>query len=94
MPRKPGRMRDAGDKAFRKTDKELEEKELKLLLNTSIDWEAMRPEVHDRALYDQLIKVVDEATRNNDSLAQLKTRLETSGNEGIELARKVISLIL
>jgi hypothetical protein len=93
MPRKPGRMAGLGDEAFKQTDNELAENEANLLLQTSVDWEALRPQVNDPEIYDQLIAAVNEATQRNESVAQLNTRLQQLGKEGFNLAQKVVASI-
>jgi len=93
MARKPGRMASLGDKSRDKTNLELSDTEASLLLSTTIDWEALRPQVTDQQTYDRLIEQVKLATANNENLAQLKVRLETLGKEGWQLAQKIIKLI-
>ena len=87
-------MRDQGRKTFDRTNQELENKEAEVLLKTTIDWKALRPQVEgDDALWDELIKAVDEATEHNNDLALLKQRLTALGTEGMELVQKVVGLI-
>ena len=93
MPRKPGRMGSLGDQAFDQTEKELSEIEANVFLQTTIDWEALRPQVNDPAIYDKLIAAVNEATQRNESVAQLNSRLQQLGTEGFDLAQKVVKLI-
>ncbi len=91
--RKPGRMSRLGDQVFDETDRELADEEVGILLRTSIDWEGLRPQVTNAAVYDQLIAVVQESTRKNESIAQLRGRLQQLGQEGLKLVKKVIGLI-
>lgn len=93
MARKPGRMAGLGKKTFERTDAELSDEEAQVLLSTSVNWEDLRPKVADQEVYDKLIKVVNKATKNNESLAQLKNRLESLGKEGLKVAKKVADLI-
>lgn len=90
--RRRGRMGNLGDQAFRQTDEELAEREAEVLLQTTIDWEELRPQIDGGEVYDQLIAEVQDATRKNEDLAQLKERIQTLGTEGIQMARKVIEL--
>jgi len=91
--RKPGRMSNLGEKAFKKTEQELADEEVKLLLETSIDWESLRPKVTNAADYDQLINIVNESTQRNESIAQLSNRLKQLGEESLVLAKKVVKLL-
>jgi N-acetylglucosamine kinase-like BadF-type ATPase len=89
----PGRMAKLGEQAYKETEQELANEEVELLLVTSIEWEALRPQVTNDAIYDQLIAVVNEATQRNESIAQLSKRLQQLGEEGQALAKKVIRLL-
>ena len=81
-----------GDQTREETDAELSAQEAELLAATSTDLEALRPQVGDSALYDELIRVVTESTNANESLAQLQDRLRSLGAEGTRLVRRVIQL--
>lgn len=91
--KRPGRMAKLGKKAYEKTEQELADEEVNLLLRTSIDWETLRPQVTNDAIYTQLISEVNEATQRNESVAQLSNRLQQLGREGQVLAKKVIRLL-
>ena len=93
MARKPGRMASLGDKARDETNRELSDTEANILLSTTTDWKALRPKVADQETFDKLIEQVQQATANNEDIAQLKTRIENLGKEGWALAKKVIELI-
>lgn len=92
MPRKPGRMGGMGEKTVARTNEELADSELTLLQNYNVDWDALRPEIHDKETYDKLIKVVQESTQNNENLAEFKNRMIALGKEGWNVAKKVIEL--
>ena len=91
--RKPGRMRKLGDEVVEETNRELADEEVEILLRTSIDWEGLRPQVTNAEVYDQLIAAVQESTRKNESIAQLRGRLQKLGQEGLKLVKRVIGLI-
>ena len=93
MTRKPGRMAEKGKKTIDKTDIELTDEEMKVLLNTTINWDDLRPKISDQELYDKLIEAVKHTTASNENLAQLKNRLQTLGKEGWSLAKKIIDLV-
>ena len=91
--KRPGRMAKLGEQVYKETDQELADEEVELLLVTSIDWETLRPQVTNDAVYNQLISEVNEATQRNESIAQLSKRLQQLGEEGQALAKKVIRLL-
>ena len=93
MARKPGRMADLGNKTFDRTNAELSDEEAKILLETNIDWEALRPKISDQEIYNRLIHEVQAATQKNENLAQLKDRLSTLGKEGLSVAKKIAQLV-
>jgi hypothetical protein len=93
MPRKPGPMGKKGDKTLKRTDRELADEELQVLLVTDIDWEKLRPQIKDKTAYDNLIGAVEEANRKNKDIALLKTRLQALGKESWTLAKKVIETL-
>jgi len=93
MARQPGRMGKLGDETYKKTNIELADQELQVLLQSSSRWEELRPQIHDQETYDRLISAVQQATANNENLAQLRARIETLGKEGWAVAGKVIELI-
>ena len=86
-------MAKLGEQAYKETEQELADEEVELLLVTSIEWETLRPQVTNDAIYDQLIAAVNEATQRNESIAQLSKRLQQLGEEGQALAKKVIRLL-
>lgn len=74
-----------------KVDADLSDREASVLLETEVDLESLRPRVGDGADFDKLIQAVDEATRNNENLAQLQQRITALGKGVIEVAKKVVS---
>jgi len=86
-------MDDLADKAEQETNEALRDTELKLLLETRIDWNALRPQIADQETYDTLIAAVQSATAQNESIAQLKARIVALGSAGIAVAGKVVQLI-
>jgi hypothetical protein len=88
-----GGMGDLGKKVKKETDEALQDEELKLLVETTVDWESLRPQIADQATYDTFIDAVKAATAQNESVAQFKTRITALGSEGLAVARKVLTLI-
>jgi hypothetical protein len=86
-------MDDLADKVADQVDKELADQELAVLKATSTNLEELRPKIADQATYDALISAVQASTAKNESLAQLKDRIEALGNEAVTLAQKVSGLI-
>jgi len=93
MARNKGRMASLGKKTVEKTNLELSDEEANVLLTTTVDLKSLQPQVGESEIYDQLIEQVQQATSNNENLAQLKSRIETLGSEGWKLAKKIIELI-
>ncbi len=60
---------------------------------TRSDLEALRPQIADQALYDQLIALVEEATGKNMDLALLQERLKTLGSGAVQLSKEVVKLL-
>jgi len=87
-----GGMGDLSDEAARETDEVLRDQEVKLLAETKIDWKRLRPEIADQQTYDALAAAVQAATSGNETLAQLKVRVQSLGKEGAAVARKVLKL--
>lgn len=93
VAKKRSGMSGLNQQAVDETNKQLSDREMKVLSDTSLDWEKFKPQTGDTALYDRLIKEVKEATEQNENLAQLRSRVESLGKEGLSLARKIISMI-
>lgn len=86
-------MSGLSDKVYDKTNQELAEQELEMLINTSINWEKLRPNVTDKEAYDRLTNAVNEATQNNESQAQLQKRLTDLGAGVQNMALQVTKLL-
>ena len=86
-------MRARGGKSFDRTNRELGEEEAQMLLNSTIDWEALRSHFTDSDIYDSLVGAVKEATQNNNDLGLLQQRIMDLGEEGLSLVQKVVGLV-
>jgi hypothetical protein len=86
-------MAKLGKEAYERTNRQLADREARLLLEQQVNWEKLRPQVGESELYERLIAAVEEATEKNNNLAVLKSRLEELGAEGVKLSRKVIELL-
>lgn len=60
---------------------------------TNTDLEALRPKITEQAAYDQLIAVVEEASRKNMDLAMLEQRLKSLGSNVVQVAKEVAILL-
>ena len=88
-----GKMGNLAENAKRKTDEQLKDQELSILLDSSINLESFRAKISDQASYDKLIKAVDSSTKQNESLAQLKQRISNLGSGVVAVAKEVIGFV-
>ncbi len=86
-------MRDRARDSARRTNERLAAREAELLAETTIDWEAMRPEIGSEEDYQRLMAAVSEATAHNETVGAVFDRLKALGANGIALAKKVRGLI-
>lgn len=86
-------LEQQSEEAAKETD-ELLSKELDALRNaTAADMESLKPKITDKETYDKLIDAVKQSTDNNESLAQLETRLKTIGTAVIKVAKEAVKLL-
>lgn len=93
VAKKRSSMSKITGKTVEQTNQQLSDREMEVLTRTSLDWTKLKPSTADPALYDRLINEVKESTEKNENLAQLRSRLESLGKEGLSLAKEVISMI-
>jgi len=86
-------MGDLSKSTAQQTNEALKDQELELLAETTADWDKMRPQIADQATYDALIREVQAATAQNESIAQLRGRIEALGTQGMAVAKKVLELL-
>ncbi len=86
-------MGQLNEETIHQTNNQMADRELELLAKTNVNWQALKPKVGESQLYDRLIGEVQQATQKNESLAQLRSRLESLGKEGIQLAKQITSLL-
>ena len=84
-----GGMGGLADETAKQTDAELKEEELKVLLDTNVNLEDLRPNVGDDATYTKLINAVKEATDKNKDIALLKKRVKALGKAGVDVFNKI-----
>jgi hypothetical protein len=90
---KSGGMSGLSKQVAQDTNAALQAQELKLLTETSDNWERFRPQVADQAAYDALIAVVKTWSARNENLAQLRARIEALGRNGVAVSRRVLELL-
>ena len=76
-----------------RVDEELKERELTVLIDTTVDLEALRPKISDAESFNKLVEAVQASTGKNESIAQLKDRITTLGKGVIDVAKEVIKLV-
>ena len=90
---KKKKHRELGMESMKRTDELLESELQALKMATRTDLERLRPKVTDEATYNHLISVVEESTRRNESLAQLKDRLEKLSSNVIRIGKEAVKLL-
>ena len=85
-----GGMGDLADQTAMKVNQMLADRELQLLKNTGIDLNKLRPQISDEESFNKLIDAVQAATQRNESIAQLKSRIFTLGEDVIKVAKEVL----
>lgn len=90
---KKKKLRELGMESKKRTDELLESELQALKMATRTDLERLRPKVTDEATYNHLISVVEESTRRNESLAQLKDRLEKLSSNVIRIGKEAVKLL-
>ena len=93
VPKKRISMGKLAGETAAKVDQMLSDQEADLISKTTINWESLRLKVTDKATFDKLVSAVEEATRKNENIAQLKERVQKLGSEALKVARQVVSLI-
>jgi hypothetical protein len=86
-------LRDKAKATAAKTDEQLSDIEARVLVDTVVDLPGLKPQVSDKASFDALVAAVDESTRRNESLAQLKQRLTSLGTGVLRVAKEVSGLL-
>ena len=85
-----GGMEGLANEVVGQVDKELADEEARLLQQTTVNLEQLRPQISDPDAFDKLVEAVQKSTQKNENLAQLKARLEKLG-EGVLRIAKVVA---
>lgn len=87
------RLKEKSKESRKKTDMLLADELQALVDSTSTDLEKLRPKVTDKETYDILIAAVKESINRNESVAQLKSRLEKLGSTAINVGKEAVELL-
>ena len=80
------------DQSAAAADAKLKDQETALLARTAVNLSALRPQISDKASFDALIAAVNESTRRNESIAQLRERITTLGKGALAVAKEVAAI--
>ncbi|MBI5057183.1 MAG: hypothetical protein HZB61_11285 [Nitrospirae bacterium] len=90
---KKAELKKKSQESKQKTDALLSEEIQALQQAASSDLQRLRPKVTDTETYDKLIKAVNEASAKNESLAELKNRIEKLGAVAVKVGKEVVMLL-
>ncbi len=88
-----GGMEGLANEVVGQVDKELADEEARLLQQTTVNLEQLRPQISDPDAFDKLVEAVQKSTQKNENLAQLKARLEKLGEGVLRIAKEVAGKI-
>lgn len=86
-------LKDLATASSQHTDEILEEELQALLTATTEQLEALRPHVADEETYNRLMAAVEEATRQNEQTAQLKSLLMKGGSKLFNIGKTAGKLL-
>lgn len=84
----------SSDETVKKTNEQLKDEELKVLMTSSGKLASLKPQILDKAAFDQLVAVIAESTKKNENVAQLQARLSALGEAVVGVAKKVMPLLV
>jgi hypothetical protein len=87
------RKRRQAEEAAAQASEELSTEFEALKAATAVDIENLKPQVSDADAYDQLIAAVQQATANNESIAEFKNRLKALGENVVAVWEEVKPLL-
>jgi len=85
-------MREISAGTVASVNERFRERENEILSEANIDFESLFPDL-TASNYELLMSEVEQATQNNESLAQFKMRIERLGESGLKLLEKVSEII-
>jgi hypothetical protein len=90
-PEELEKLRKASEESARKA-RELLDAEVKSVMDEVSRINELKPPTADQATYDRLVKVVTDATRKNESLATLKSKVEKLGDSAVSLFKEMAGI--
>ncbi len=78
-------------KFMAKVDTDLN-RDLVILLVTSIPWEKYRTEIEDKDVFDQIIKSIHKFAEDNENLSQFQKRIRGLGQRGATVVRQIVAM--
>lgn len=84
-------LRNASKKSAEKASKLLDA-EVKSIMDEVSRIDELKPDTADEETYNKLIKVVNEATAKNESLATLKENIKKLGDSAVSLFKEMVEI--
>jgi hypothetical protein len=84
----------SSSETVKKTNEQLKDEELKVLMISSGKLASLKPQISDKTAFDQLVAAVSESTKKNENVAQLQARLSALGEAVVGTAKKVMPLLV
>lgn len=79
--------------ARRKADAQFAEDLVLIMALSKEAIDAVRIEVSDQYVYDELIKIVEEATEKNLDVAEFQDRLEEAGGTAKDIFKEIVGIV-
>ena len=93
MASRSGGMYDLAREARKKADEAASIIEEQVIKTTTVNMESLRPHIADKTAFNQLIAVVNDATRKNYTTAELQEQIAALGANVIDTAAEVASIM-
>jgi uncharacterized iron-regulated protein len=88
-----GGMSNLARETSKKVDEAMSVIEKQILKTTTVNMESLRPQITNKEAFDQLIAVINDATRKNYSTAELQDKITVLGTNVKNTAIEVASII-
>ncbi len=90
---KTGGMGKLSQKVVIEVDAELSEREIAVIARAAGNLADLRPQIGDQASFDALVTAVEAANRRNESVAEIRNRIQALGEGVMTVAKKVATLV-
>ncbi len=87
-------LNQMAQQAAANTDAALADRELELIAGTSVDFDALRVQMSDKATFDQLIAGVQQQTTQLEKAAALRSNVRALGAKGLSVAKQIVSFLV